>query len=219
MLEVSITFHFFFSSVLESLFEKKLDYEMILALSLILGCIYSQSEVYKYDETSCASKDEIEELKRTIRKLQDQMIEMQNSNCNANILYPAPEFDSGWFQMRSQDNVFSYKQIFHEFNAVPSNVKVLVRVPNEDRYGDMKGMIFEGTGSQPNDDDTQGDAYGEHGGVLFAYDKHRIKLWTPNKNNGKANGHIIYVGDGWGPKGMPDFLKIDHADVKVLAWR
>ena len=52
--------------------------------------------------------------------------------------------------------------------------------------------------------------------VLFAYDQHRIKLWAPNKNNGQANGHIIRVGDGWGPKEMPDSSTIDHADVSLL---
>ena len=150
-------------------------------------------------------------MEQTIQTLQAQIEELSNSK------YPRPDFDSGWFRMKSQDNVLCYKQVFHEFNAVPSNVKVLVKVPEEEKYGDMKGMIFEGIGAQPNDDDSKGNGHAEHGGVVFAYDKYRIKLWAPNKNNAHSNGHIIRLGDGFGPKGT--HLLTDEAQVKVLAWK
>lgn len=43
------------------------------------------------------------------------------------------------------------------------------------------------------DDDTESDSHEEHGGVVFAYDKHRIKLWAPNASNGRRNGHIMFL--------------------------
>lgn len=181
----------------------------------------SASVPLKADDSSCQSIEEltqqIKQMRTINEKLQNEIKEMKQQ-MNMNRRYPIADFESEWFPMKSHDDVMSYKQVFHELNAVPSRVKVMVKVPEEDKYGDMAGMIFEGIGGQPMDDDTQGNWQGEHGGVLFAYDKHRVKLWAPNVNNGHRNGHIIRLGDGFGPKGMLSLI-IDDAKVKVLVWK
>lgn len=128
--------------------------------------------------------------------------------------YPRPDYDSGWFPMKSQHNVLSYREVFHDLNGIPSNVKVLIRVPDKPNvHGEMSGMIFEGVGAQQNDDDTANKNYG---GVMFGYDKRRVKLWAPNKNNNHKGGAIVTIGDGWG---RGDTWRIHEADVKVLAWK
>jgi hypothetical protein len=126
-------------------------------------------------------------------------------------LLPEPDFDSGWFIMQSQVGADSFKEIEHNLGDYPSTVKVLVRAID----GDNNGFIFEGMGSAQNDDDSG--ANSSYGGVIFAYDQTRVRLWAPDQNNGNDYGRIIHVFDGWG--GEINRQNSNAAEVKVLVWK
>lgn len=122
----------------------------------------------------------------------------------------APDFDSGWFSMSSQAGTNSYQEITHNLGVYPSRVKVLVKAID----GPNEGFIFEGSGVQHADDDNISQNYG---GVVFAYDQTRVRLWAPSFNNTADTGSIIMISDGWG--GEVNGQSSHTADVKVLVWR
>ncbi len=125
--------------------------------------------------------------------------------------FPKPEFDSGWFIMESQAGVNSFKEITHDLGVYPSHVKVLVKAID----GNNSGFIFEGTGSQGENDDETNQQYG---GVIFAYDSTRVRIWAPDVNNGaNTTGRMISVHDGWG--GEANTQASQTAEVKVLVWK
>jgi len=131
---------------------------------------------------------------------------------NAGKLPPA-DYDSGWFEMKSQAGVNSYKEISHNLGVYPKRVKVLVKAID----GANQGFIFEGTGSAQKDDDTVDTNPKEYGGIVFAYNENRVRLWAPDKNNDSASGSIICVTDGWG--GEVNAQQSHTASVKVLVWK
>lgn len=122
----------------------------------------------------------------------------------------APDFDSGWFTMQSQQGTDSYKEVTHDLGQYPSRVKVLVKAID----GANEGFIFEAIGVASKDDDEDNRHYG---GVVFAYNQTTVRLWAPDKNNGEASGHIIFIADGWGGEVNRQFS--ESAEVKVLVWR
>lgn len=123
---------------------------------------------------------------------------------------PPPDYDSGWFTMKSQDGTNSFKEITHGLGVYPSQVKVLVKAID----GANKGFIFEGTGAAQNDDDGSNPDYG---GVIFAYNDWNIRLWAPDRRNGSSYGRIITIYDGWG--GERHSQRSQEALVKVKAWK
>ncbi|RKZ41692.1 MAG: hypothetical protein DRQ49_04220 [Gammaproteobacteria bacterium] len=123
---------------------------------------------------------------------------------------PAPDYDSGWFTMKSQAGTASFKELTHGLGVYPSLVKVLVKAVD----GENNGFIFEGMGSAQNDDDTK---LTHHGGVIFAYNDWQVRLWAPDKNNNYKLGRIINVYDGWG--GEMHTQQSTEALVKVKAWK
>ncbi|XP_060064979.1 uncharacterized protein LOC132545317 [Ylistrum balloti] len=55
------------------------------------------------------------------------------------------------------------------------------------------------------------------GGVVFAFGKYSIRIWTPRKGSGSvSNGVIFNAIDGWGNDGQ--FMYDDSAAVRVWAW-
>ena len=107
---------------------------------------------------------------------------------------PPPDFDSGWFEMQSQADTMSYRQVWHNLGKYPTQVKVLVRGIG----GPNKGFIFEGGGVAFEDDDG-----GNAAGVVFAYDQNRVRIWAPTMHNNldPETGtlvRIVGLGDGWG---------------------
>jgi hypothetical protein len=133
-----------------------------------------------------------------------------NNDPATQIKLGAPYFDSGWFFMSSQAGVKSYKEITHDLGDYPSRVKVLVKAID----GANEGFIFEGSGVQHEDDDRDN---GYYGGVIFAYDQTRVRIWAPSKNNSFGHGRIIAIGDGWGGEVNSQYSQT--AQVKVLVWR
>lgn len=80
------------------------------------------------------------------------------------------------------------------------------------KTGANAGFIFEGTGAAPTDDDD-----GAYGGVVFAYDATRVRLWAPSRYNSGSDGRMVRVGGSWGDG---QFSSADQtADVRVLAYR
>jgi len=119
------------------------------------------------------------------------------------------DYDSGWFRMKSQDGANSYKEISHNLGVYPSQVKVLVKAFD----GENNGFIFEGSGSAQGDDDSDHN----YGGVVFAYNDNKVRLWAPDKNNANSAGSIINIFEGWG--GEVNTQSSHEADVKVLVWK
>nr|VFK69963.1 MAG: Collagen triple helix repeat-containing protein [Candidatus Kentron sp. TUN] len=120
-----------------------------------------------------------------------------------------PNYDSGWFTMQSQQGTNSFKQVSHNLGVYPSRVKVLVKAID----GANNGFIFEGSGSAQSDDDDANN----YGGVVFAYDQNRVRIWAPDKNNNNREGSIVNVQDGWG--GEVNSQRSHTAQVKVLVWK
>ena len=100
-------------------------------------------------------------------------------------------------------------EVTHNLGVYPSRVKILTRPTS----GVNSGFIFEGMGAAQGDDD----ASSNYGGVVFAYDATRVRLWAPDRNNDSSNGYIINVYDGWGGETN---IQYDHnAEVRVLLWK
>ena len=111
--------------------------------------------------------------------------------------------------MSSQNGAASYRELTHGIGNYPSRVLVLVRAID----GNNSGFIFHGIGSSQQDDDT-GNAH--HGGVVYAYDQTRVRLWVPDANNSDNSGAIINVNDGWGEETN---VQTSHtAQIRVLCW-
>jgi len=121
---------------------------------------------------------------------------------------PTPSFDSGWFLMKSQAGQNSFTEITHNLGEYPRQVKVLIKAID----GANEGFIFEGIGMAQASDENE-----EYGGVVYAYNQNKVRLWAPDKNNKNPYGRIINVKDGWG--GETNSQASDTAMVKVLLWK
>ena len=120
-----------------------------------------------------------------------------------------PFFDSGWFEMKSQAGPDSFTEISHNLGTYPSKVKVLIKAID----GNNEGYIFEGMGMAQADDDAE---YQTYGGVVFAYNQTKVRLWAPDRDTHSATGAIINIRDGWG--GEVNSQKSHTALVRVLVW-
>ena len=119
------------------------------------------------------------------------------------------DFNSGWFSLSSQAGTASYVELFHKLEAIPDYVRVLMRAND----GVNAGFVFEGMGNAQTDD-----LSGAYGGVVFGYDRTRVRIWAPDRNDDKyTNGHIISIVDGWG--GEVSVQQSQTASIKVLAWQ
>lgn len=167
-----------------------------------------------FSNTDCLTKDmelwlEIE-LDGVVKGERESIKNEARAMFSDDTKFPTPDFDSDWFFMSSQAGINSYVEILHDLGAYPSRVKVLLRAID----GNNKGFIFEGSGSAQNDDDTSNKNYG---GVVFAYDQTRVRLWAPDENNNYGHGGIINISDGWG--GEVNSQTSHTAEVKVLVWK
>lgn len=119
---------------------------------------------------------------------------------------PTPDYDSGWFLMTANIDQASGKEVTHGLGSRPARVKVMTQAID----GNNDGYIFEGIGSAQSDDD-----HGEFGGLVFAYDDSRVRLFAPDKSNNRE-GYIINVGDGWAGDHL--YQRAQKALVRVFAW-
>ena len=95
-----------------------------------------------------------------------------------------PEFDSGWFDMRSNHMLESYKEINHKLgldrasggkNVRMDTAKVKVTYRTKDKNHANYGFVFEATGSQQADG-----SGGRYGGLVYAYNNKYVRIWAPN---------------------------------------
>ena len=120
---------------------------------------------------------------------------------------PQADYDSGWFTMTSQSNSLSKVDKSHNFGYYPSQVKVLVKGTE----GTYNGWIFEAGGLSTKDDDN--DSYG---GVIYAYNTQKVRVFLPKKSNGTTHGHAIFLADGWAEG---ESYQSHNVQVRVLCWQ
>ncbi|XP_048577652.1 uncharacterized protein LOC5509903 isoform X2 [Nematostella vectensis] len=140
--------------------------------------------------------------------------EQLETRCRINVKiwvnqFPVPAFQSNWTRLKSQLDGFSFKEISHNLGQLPENVVVQVKT--------LSGMnvhsIFLGQGSvQSDDNNTNG-----YGGVTYAYNENKIRMWMPSRNDGSKLGYMVLVNRGWGD-GL--FLEkgVNQALVRVLVY-
>ena len=130
---------------------------------------------------------------------------------SSNTRVRSPFYESDWFIISSQAGTASFKEIRHNLGVYPSVVRVLGRA----RERDNTGYYFEGFGAMPGDDEMN-----EYGGLIFAYDQNRVRIWVPDANNGSPHGRTLPLYDGWGGEVKRQYPKSagDTLDVKVQAW-
>ena len=117
-------------------------------------------------------------------------------------------YDSGWFDMASQNGASSYKSLAHGLGGMPGRVRVLVKAES----GANAGYVFEGWGAQQADDDVPGN----YGGIVFGYDGNNVRLWAPTASNGHSRGYLVNVASGWA--GTKNSQSTHNAKVRVMAW-
>lgn len=122
---------------------------------------------------------------------------------------PAPSFQTDWFDFSGQRDHISFKEIFHDQNRLPSVVTVQLRAVN----GKNIGYVFEAQGAAQSDDDGSN----EYGGVIFAYDKNRVRIWAPSKNDESKRGYPLLVKRGWG-YGSNLQAGSDKVEVRVIVY-
>lgn len=93
------------------------------------------------------------------------------------ILKPArpPDFDSGWFQMRSNDPNLSYHQLEHKLKNDMSYAQVKVNYRSRKSGSVHEAFQFTGTGTQQSDA-----SGGQYGGLLYAWSQDHVRIWAPN---------------------------------------
>jgi hypothetical protein len=106
--------------------------------------------------------------------------------------FPVPAFKTEWKFMISQGlSDQTFLEINHLMNTMPALVIVQGRIGN-------KGLIFEATGAAMSTDTNTR----RYGGILFAYDKNRVRIWLPKQHKGHRSGYSILVKSGWGDEQM-----------------
>ncbi len=135
--------------------------------------------------------------------------EMNSRTCQIEIRawinsFPAPVFQTDWEVIRANAHKKSFREIYHDLGI--NNLIVQVQMRIDERRS--KGFIFEGMGS------IQATQTGrsKYGGLLFAYDKHRLRIWVPSSDIGEK-GRVIYVSDSWG--NGTHLLDFDKAEYRI----
>lgn len=119
---------------------------------------------------------------------------------------PVPTFKTEWKYMISQGSSDqTFLEVSHMLNDLPMLVIVQGRIGN-------KGLIFEGTGAAMSTDfNTRG-----YGGIVYAYDKNRIRIWLPKQHNGAKSGSSILVKNGWGNSKM--LVQAHNVRIRVIVY-
>ncbi|XP_033756238.1 uncharacterized protein LOC117338982 [Pecten maximus] len=98
----------------------------------------------------------------------------------------------------------SYQEVYHSVGSEPDLVIVQIFLDN-DWVTDAQGISFYSERST------------SFGGVVFAFGKDSIRLWTPMKGSGStSNGVVFNAVDGWGNGG--EFMYDDAATARIWAW-
>ena len=122
---------------------------------------------------------------------------------------PVPSYQINWFKFVGQRDQNSFKEIHHGQKKLPALVLVQLRALE----GRNIGYVFEAQGAAQSDDSESN----EYGGVVFAYDENRVRIWAPSKNDGSKKGYPLLVKKGWGN----DFnlqTGSDFVEIRVLVY-
>lgn len=122
---------------------------------------------------------------------------------------PVPTYQTDWLDLRGQRGQQSFKEIQHGDNRLPALVLVQLRAVN----GRNIGYVFEAQGAAQSDDDRAN----EYGGVVFAYDENRVRIWAPSKNDRSKKGYPLLVKSGWG-NDLNLQAGRDYVEVRVLVY-
>lgn len=107
--------------------------------------------------------------------------------------------------MRSNVASLTRQERSHNFNELPERVAVTVTALG----GSNRGFTFPARGSSTADND----GGKQYGGLVFAYNENKTRLWAPSSSNGR----IIAISDGWG--GERNTASETAGMVTVKAWR
>ena len=103
--------------------------------------------------------------------------------------FPLPVFQTIWKDIRANAHKKSFQEIMHNIKRDTLLVQVQVK-----KVGlKTSHFIYDGLGSTQS---TQSMG-GTYGGLLFAYDKEKIRVWVASSEVG-AKGRAIFVSDAWG---------------------
>ncbi|OWF38277.1 uncharacterized protein LOC110466394 [Mizuhopecten yessoensis] len=117
--------------------------------------------------------------------------------------FAKPTYVSGSVTLNNAEST-SYQEVFHTVGRIPDLVIVQVFLDNG-WVTDAQGISFYSESSN------------SFGGVVFAFGKNSVRIWTPKKGSGSAsNGVVFNAVDGWGKRGQ--FMYDDDATVRVWAW-
>eukprot|EP00794_Sanderia_malayensis_P000324 gene324-956_t len=120
--------------------------------------------------------------------------EMNSQTCQIDIRawinsFPAPAFQTEWKLINANAHMNSFKEIYH--NLKVDALVVQVQVKKADKKTNQ--YIFEGVGSVQATQSIES----EYGGLLFAYDKQRLRIWVPSSAT-NDKGRVIFVSGSWG---------------------
>lgn len=123
-----------------------------------------------------------------------------------------PDFETSWLPMRSQAGTQGYREIFHRLNVDPERVQVLIR-PDDNAERRQNTLYFEGLGAGTCDDDS---ACNDYGGIVYGWDNNRVRIWAPDRSNGRTSGRSISIHDGWGANRRN--VVVTYVQVLVRVW-
>ena len=103
--------------------------------------------------------------------------------------FPSPVYQTSWKTIRANAHQKSFREIKHN---IGKDV-LLVQVQIKQVGTETSHFIYDGLGSIQS---TQS-AAGTYGGVLFAYDKQRVRIWVASSEIDEK-GRAIFVSDAWG---------------------
>ncbi|KAJ8302825.1 hypothetical protein KUTeg_019221, partial [Tegillarca granosa] len=101
-----------------------------------------------------------------------------------------PSASSGWTSMIAQDGTHSQISLEHAFGEWPAYVDIQIKPANQS--GSNAPFVFPGISSAQRDDDENI----LYGGIVYIYDKTRVTLFAPNRNDGSASGASIFTETG-----------------------
>ena len=108
--------------------------------------------------------------------------------------------------MQSNSGTLSKVDKSHNFGFYPAQVKVLVK----GTQGTYNGWIFDAGSLSTSDDDG-----GNYGGVIYAYNTQKVRVFLPKKNNDQQ-GYAIFLSDGWAEG---ENYTSHNVKVRVLCWK
>lgn len=117
--------------------------------------------------------------------------------------FPKPDFRTN-FTLKSNQGAGSFKEIRHGLNADPFYVRVYAKPRN----GNNSAFCFNGIGSSQSSPSRS-----SFGGLIYAYNTEFVRIWAPTD----ANGHVVFVKDGWG--GEVNTQVSNEAEIVVEVWK